>query len=104
MNGAVGDPQIGQWYERTDNGGIFQVIGFDDGARTVEIQSFNGDIDELEAEMWASLPLVLAQPPEDWLESMDDLQAEDVACSEAETLLEDPAALERFVAALGDVA
>jgi hypothetical protein len=100
VNSVVGNPQIGQWYQRTDNADTFQVISVDESANTIEIQSFVGDMDELDAETWASLPLALAQPqpPEDGLELMDDMGAEDVACSEA------PTALERFAAASGDVA
>src|SRR5437764_1278735 len=48
MNSAVGSPQIGQWYERTDTAEVFRVTGIDDGAGTTEIQSFDGDVDEID--------------------------------------------------------
>lgn len=99
MSGAVGEPQIGQWYERRDNADIFQVTGLDESAKTIEIQGCDGDIGELDERAWAGLPLVLAQPPDQWLESMDDTEAGDVVSSEVEMLLEDPTALERFAAA-----
>jgi hypothetical protein len=96
MNGAMGDPQIGQWYERTDKADdIFQVTGIDEAAGTIEVQSIAGDIDELDFETWISLPLGLAQPPEDWLELIDDMEAQDFA-SEGEALLENPVALDQF--------
>lgn len=96
MNSAVGSPRIGQWYERPDTAEIFRVTGIDEGAGTIEIQSFDGDVDEIDTPLWAGLPLELAQPPEDWLASMEDMEAEDVASSQAETILDNPVALERL--------
>ena len=66
MNMSVGRPEIGQWYARADKGELFQVVGRDEPSRTIEIQSFGGDLDEIDAETWAALPLELSAPPEDW--------------------------------------
>jgi len=105
MNGTVGSPEIGQWYERTDNSDIFQVTGLDEESGTIEIQSFDGDVGELDVQVWASLPLQLEQPPEDWMVSAEQMEAQDLACSQAETILENPLALERFAeSGLGNVA
>lgn len=99
MNSTVGSPQIGQWYERADTAEIFQVTGIDDGAGTIEIQSFDGDVDEVDLQLWSALPLEYAQPPEDWLPSVEDMDAQEVASSQAETILDNPVALERFAEA-----
>ena len=96
MSSAADSPRIGQWYERTDTVEIFRVIGIDDGAATIEIQSFDGDVGEIDTELWSGLPLEVLRPPQDWLVSMEDMEAQDIASSRAETLLNNPVALERL--------
>ncbi|HEY6924437.1 MAG TPA: DUF6763 family protein [Steroidobacteraceae bacterium] len=99
MNSTVGSPQIGQWYERMDTAEVFQVTGIDDGAGTIEIQSFDGDVDEMDFQVWSALPLELAQPSEDWLAPVEDMDAQDVASTRAETILDNPLVLERWAEA-----
>jgi hypothetical protein len=41
------------------------------GWRTIEIQSFDGEIDETEEESWTILPLGLGEPLEDWTGPVD---------------------------------
>jgi len=82
MKNTVGPARIGQWYERADKGEVFQVTGLDAVARTIEIQSFDGDLDEIDAESWAELPLELAEPPEDWTGPIDDVEVDDLGYTE----------------------
>ncbi len=96
MNSTTGIAQIGQWYERVDKGGVFQVTGLDERDGTVEIQDLDGNIDEIDAEAWAAVPLVRAEPPEDWIEPVDEMDAEDLTSVRAESTLEDPAVLQRL--------
>ena len=71
MNERVGAPRIGQWYLRGDKGQTFLVAGFDDRARTIEIQTIEGDLDEVSANDWSALPLEFAEPPEDSRRALD---------------------------------
>jgi hypothetical protein len=96
MSSAAVKPRIGQWYERTDTGDVFQVTGLDEDDRTIEIQSFDGDVDEIESPVWAGLPLEPAAPPEDWMVPVEDMDAQDLACSQAQRILENPLALEQY--------
>jgi hypothetical protein len=84
MNRGVGNAQVGQWYLHLDKGEIFQVTGYDDESRMIEIQSFDGDLDEIDEEAWATLPLGLAEPPEDWTGPVDDVQVDDLGYSETD--------------------
>jgi Family of unknown function (DUF6763) len=84
MNMSVGRPEIGQWYARADKGESFRVVGRDDESRTIEIQSFDGDIDEIDAETWSTLPLERSEPPEDWTAPMDDVEADDLGYTETD--------------------
>jgi hypothetical protein len=66
MSNRTGRARVGQWYQREDQDEIFLVTGYDDRSRTIEIQSFNGDLDEIDDATWRTLPLELAEPPEEW--------------------------------------
>jgi hypothetical protein len=84
MNNGVGSARLGQWYLRRDKGEIFQVTGYDREASTIEIQTFDGDLDEIDEETWRILPLGLAEPPEDWTGPMDDVERDDLGYSETQ--------------------
>jgi hypothetical protein len=65
------DAVVGQWYLRRDTNVTFWVTDYDDQSRTAEIQTSDGDLDELDEEVWQSLSLDLAEPPQDWTGPMD---------------------------------
>ena len=96
MISVVTGPQIGQWYERENPAETFQVTGIDEHARTIEFQSLNGDIGEIERDTWPALALSFAEPPEDAMASPEDIEAEDLAAAQAEATLEDPTILARL--------
>lgn len=85
----VGNPRIGQWYQRADKGEAFQVTGIDEESRTIEIQSFDGDLDEIDADSWRTLPLTLSEAPEDWTGPVDDVEVDDLGYSQTEMRPED---------------
>jgi hypothetical protein len=84
MNTGVGRARIGQWYTRWDKGEIFQVVGYDPSSRTIETQTFDGDLDEVDLETWSGLPLAFAEPPEDWTGPVDDVERDDLGYSETD--------------------
>ena len=63
-------PVVGEWYQATD-GLDFEVVAIDQDERTIEIQYFDGAIEELDFSSWKQMPLVAVQPPEDWSGSVD---------------------------------
>ena len=65
MNTGVGGARVGQWYLRSDKGEIFQVTGYDKASGTIEIQTFDGDLDEIDEDAWRELPLGLAVERDD---------------------------------------
>jgi hypothetical protein len=71
------DPIIDEWYQRDDTQEKFVVTDYDERAGTIEIQTAAGDLDELDLETWRSLPLALADQPQDWTEVMDNEAAND---------------------------
>jgi hypothetical protein len=82
MNTIVGAPEIGQWYRHLDKSETFQVVGYDSEAATIEIQTFDGDIDEIDAGDWDEMPLARAEPPEDVRGAMDDVESADLGDSD----------------------
>ena len=67
---AIPYPEIGQWFRRP-NGTRFEVVAIDEDGRTVEIQQFDGTIDELDIERWPDLLPREVGPPEDFSGSLD---------------------------------
>ena len=83
MNEQVGPAQIGQWYQRADKGEMFVVIGIDERSGAIEIQAFDGDLDEIEGNLWNALPLELAEAPENETGPLD-VDPDDLGYSETE--------------------
>lgn len=67
-------PEIGSWY-RQSGGELFEVVAFDGDEGTIEIQYFDGTVEERDIEDWEALwedgALETADPPEDWTGSVD---------------------------------
>ena len=45
-------PMIGSWYDPLDKGALFQVVAIDEESGTIEIQEFDGNLDELDLAEW----------------------------------------------------
>ena len=63
-------PVVGDWFE-TATGEVFEVVALDQDEGTLEIQYFDGAVEELELETWLELELVPIEPPEDYSGSLD---------------------------------
>ncbi len=77
-------PDVGQWYRHLDKGESFLVVAIDDEARTIEIQSFDGDLDEIDQDSWQVMTLACTEPPEDWTGPMDDIERDDLGYVDTE--------------------
>jgi hypothetical protein len=63
-------PQIGDWYVN-DEGVNLEVVAIDPQEGTVEVQFFDGTVEEYDAETWRDLNFMPGEPPEDWSGSLD---------------------------------
>jgi hypothetical protein len=67
-------PNVGDWY-RLNGGELFEVVAVDEDDGTIEIQYFDGTVQEMEVEDWddscEERALEAAEPPEDWSGSVD---------------------------------
>jgi hypothetical protein len=69
---------VGQWYLRRDTQEMLQVLDYDAESGIIGVQTFDGDLDEIEEESWRALALEPAEPPEDWTGALDNLEEEDI--------------------------
>ena len=71
---TVHQPGIGEWF-RVNGGESFEVVAIDDDDGTIDIQYFDGTVEEMDIEDWEALAddgsLESAEPPEDWSGSVD---------------------------------
>jgi hypothetical protein len=75
------DPIVGNWYRHLDKGQMFRVIAFDDSEATVELQHFDGDVEEVGLRAWQAMDLEVSGAPEDWTGPMDDVEPDDLGYS-----------------------
>lgn len=66
----VPEPTIGSWYRRP-SGQLFEVVAVDDDDETIELQFFDGTIDEVDRDTWSKLLVQRVAAPEDWSGSVD---------------------------------
>jgi len=76
------EAKIGRWYQ-VPNGQAFEVVALDDEG-SIEIQYFEGEVEELEDEIWAEMFLSEVCPPEDWTGAYDKIDREDLGYSDIE--------------------
>jgi len=67
-------PDIGEWF-RVRGGDLLEVVALDEDDGTIEVQHFDGTVEELDLEDWeaqrASGEIEAADAPEDWSGSVD---------------------------------
>lgn len=67
-------PGIGDWY-RLSGGELFEVVAINEGDTTIDIQYFDGTVEEMDREDWEAQwddgLIEAAEPPEDWSGSVD---------------------------------
>jgi hypothetical protein len=67
-------PTIGNWY-RIQGSESFEVVAYDEDDGTIELQYFDGTVEEMDIEDWQAEQeagtLMEVEPPEDWTGSVD---------------------------------
>lgn len=67
---GFGLPEIGSWF-RLGEGKTFEVVAVDHKDQTVEIQHFDGTVEEVDVASWHQLGAEPVEAPEDWSGSLD---------------------------------
>ena len=60
------EPVVGQWYENIDENDSFRVLAVDEDAELIKIEYLDGDIEEIDADIWAEFDLDKIEQPEGW--------------------------------------
>ena len=71
-------PVIGQWYRHRGDQQAFQVVAVDDADGSVELQFFDGTVDELRLVQWYALDIEDAEAPQDWTGPFDRIARDDI--------------------------
>ena len=70
-------PAVGHWY-KNHQGLEFEVVAFDESENQVEIQYFDGEIDELDLDSWEGMVAEAIEQPEDWSGPFDEMEKDDL--------------------------
>jgi hypothetical protein len=62
--------RIGGWFKTVD-GDNLEVVAYDPDEEVVEVQFYDGTVEEYDMEDWESLEVKPIAPPEDWSGSYD---------------------------------
>ncbi len=80
------DPTVDQWYYWPHGkGSRFYVVAVDDEARTVEVQHFNGDVEEYSFAEWRKLDVEPGEEPESWTGALDIGEKDDLGTEITDT-------------------
>lgn len=71
------DPRIDQWYSHLDKGQSFYVIAINKEDKTIDIQHYDGDLEEISFAEWRGLNLELSEEPENWTGALDISEKDD---------------------------
>lgn len=68
---AMKVPGVGHWFWDPISQQLFEVVAIDEHSSSIGVQFVDGELGEFEFEMWASMALEPAAPPEDWAASYE---------------------------------
>lgn len=83
------DPLVGQWYLHLDKGQRFYITATDEVASTVEVQHFDGDIEEYSLSEWRELNIEPGEMPENWSGALDITEPDDFGTGITDTNKQD---------------
>jgi hypothetical protein len=67
---SAAKPEVGAWYQTAEDV-YLEVVAYDPEEDTIELQFYDGTVEEYDSESWEELELRAAEPPEDWAGSLD---------------------------------
>lgn len=83
------DPRVDQWYFHIDKGQRFYVIDINEKDNTVEVQHFDGDLEEFTFEEWQELEIELSEEPENFTGALDIAEQDDCGTEITDTYPDD---------------
>lgn len=80
------DPIVDNWYIHLDKGQRFFVVAVDDNQGLVEIQHFDGDVEEMSFAEWSDLNIEVGEAPENWSGATDMGEMDDYGTEVTDTV------------------
>lgn len=80
------DPIVGNWYRDLERDDRFEVVAVDEDEGIIEIQYFEGDVEEMDVDTWYEMDLEVIEAPEDWTGPMDGITRDDLGYAGTEDL------------------
>ncbi len=71
MPRLIQDARVGDWFRILGGGPPFEVVAVDVDSESIEIQYFDGTVEEIEFDSWLELELLPCEQPEDAIGAMD---------------------------------
>lgn len=59
-------PIVGEWYWDPENSKQFEIVATDFQAGLIEIQYFEGELEEIDMDTWYDMKVISIAPPKDW--------------------------------------
>lgn len=81
------DPIVDNWYSHLDKGQLFTVVAISEDS--VNIQHFDGDLEELSLRAWRNMNIELSDAPENWSGALDIDEPDDYGTEISDTKPED---------------
>lgn len=83
------EPIVDQWYWHHDKGPVFYVTAVDDEERIVEVQHYDGDLEEITFAEWRAMDIEPGEEPENWSGSLDISDTDDLGTDITDTRASD---------------
>lgn len=83
------DPVVDNWYFHLDKGQKFKVVSVDEEAHLIELQHFDGDIEEVSLDDWRDMEIELCEEPQNWSGPLDVSEQDDFGTEITDTSKED---------------
>ena len=79
------DPIVDQWYAHTDKGQRFYITAVDEDNETIEVQHFDGDLEEISFDEWREMEIEISDEPENWSGALDVAEIDDYGTEVTDT-------------------
>lgn len=65
MTSTHESPKVGMWYLDRERSERFEIVATDD-KENIELQYFDGEIEEIDLDTWYGMHIIAIAPPKDW--------------------------------------
>jgi len=83
------DPLPSNWYSPQGKGQEFRVVAVDNENKLIELQNFDGEINEIDFDAWYEMDFELVAAPENWSGAYDYGEIDDLGTEVTDTLPSD---------------